>query len=294
MSLRALRQSTVLSGEDAITAVQAARATIQQTRAQGRRQQFPDHTSYLRFMAGASIIRSRHIPRPIPSGVPSGTLYLEPTTNNGVTTVSPPTASPVGGKAYELNGTSSYLSVPADNSWNFGTGDFTIEWFQYQTDTNAFPRIFAIGSYDLGTVIGCSIEDGLFYAWYNNNNNYNPEESNYKDAWYHFSIVRNGNMLHVYKNGQEIGPGKDITGINIINSSNHPLYFGVEDGGANTNTYFGGYLTNIRIVKGLAVYTGSFTVPTSPLTQTAAANPYGGLNTQAIPAGYTKLLFVPT
>jgi hypothetical protein len=59
------------------------------------------------------------------------------------------------------------------------------------------------------------------------------------------------------------------------------------------DTAFGGYLTNIRIVKGLAVYTGNFTVPTSALTLAAGENPYGGSNTQAIPAGFTKLLFVP-
>jgi hypothetical protein len=66
----------------------------------------------------------------------------------------------------------------------------------------------------------------------------------------------------------------------------------------NTNTFSDiaalvGNLTNFRLVKGLGVYTGSFTVPTSALTATAAANPYGGSNTAAIGAGFTKLLLVP-
>lgn len=52
-------------------------------------------------------------------------------------------------------------------------------------------------------------------------------------------------------------------------------------------------LTNFRLVKGLAVCTGNFTVPISALTATAGANPYGGSNTQAIPSGVTKLLLVP-
>jgi hypothetical protein len=47
------------------------------------------------------------------------------------------------------------------------------------------------------------------------------------------------------------------------------------------------------LVKGLAVYTGNFTVPTSALTATAGANPYGGSNTAAIGTGFTKLLLVP-
>jgi hypothetical protein len=66
----------------------------------------------------------------------------------------------------------------------------------------------------------------------------------------------------------------------------------------NTNTFASnaalvGNLTNFRLVKGLAVYIGNFTVPTSALTATASANPYGGSNTQAIGEGFTKLLLVP-
>jgi len=38
--------------------------------------------------------------------------------------------------------TSSYISIPNDTALNFETQDFTVEWFQYQTDTNSFPRIF--------------------------------------------------------------------------------------------------------------------------------------------------------
>ena len=41
------------------------------------------------------------------------------------------------------------------------------------------------------------------------------------------------------------------------------------------------------------MYTGNFTIPTGALTATANANPFGGSNTSAIPAGYTSLLLVP-
>jgi hypothetical protein len=78
-----------------------------------------------------------------------------------------------------------------------------------------------------------------------------------------------------------------------ITDSTTTLYIGVENGGVDDRTYFDGYITNIRIVKDLAVYTGPFTPPTSALTLTATANPYGGSNTVAIPDGYTKLLLVP-
>ena len=41
------------------------------------------------------------------------------------------------------------------------------------------------------------------------------------------------------------------------------------------------YLDELRVTKGLAVYTGNFTAPTAALTTTWSANPFGGANTAA-------------
>lgn len=180
--------------------------------------------------------------------------------------------------AYNLNNSvNGYFSVPAGSSWAFGTGDFTIEWFQYQTDSNAFPRIFAIGTYPSQT-IQCSIEGGTFYAWCSNPLSYGTL-TGYKNSWQHFAIVRSGTTLSAYRNGTAISTSR--TNNTNINNTSTALTFGNETT-KTTGSAFGGYLTSIRICKGLAVYTGNFTKPTGPLGQTASANPYGGLNTQAI------------
>lgn len=71
-----------------------------------------------------------------------------------------------------LGDATSYLRIPNSPDFNFGTGDFTIEWFQYQTDSNPFPRVFQIGSYAAGTSIGVSIEGGSFYYWTNTSPNF--------------------------------------------------------------------------------------------------------------------------
>jgi hypothetical protein len=223
------------------------------------------------------------------SPIPSGNIYTSPTTNEDVdiSAVSPFLG---GGYSYSFNGTSEYLTVSGDNAWAFGTGDFTIEWFQYQTDNSTFPRIFAIGASGTRS-IGCSIENGTFYTWLPAANDFNSSVP-YKNTWVHFAIVRSSGILRVYKNGVQLG-GNISNNYNVTDNSTI-LYIGVENQGnpatSSSNTWFGGYLTNIRIVKGLAVYTGNFTTPTSSLTLTASANPYSGSNTAAIPAGYTKLL----
>lgn len=216
-------------------------------------------------------------------------LYISPTTNTGVSIVS---NSPFGGggESYDFNGSSNYLTISADNSWALGAGDFTIEWFQYQTDTNPFPRIFATNS----DSIGCSIEGGTLYPWLNGGLpqfSVFPNVAPYKNSWHHFAIVRNSNTVYVYKNG--ICDASGSTNQDIIDNTS-TLFIGVQNNTTTDNTWFGGYLTNIRIVKGLAVYTGNFTTPTSRLTVRASANPYGGSNTQAIPIGSTKLLLIGT
>jgi hypothetical protein len=61
-----------------------------------------------------------------------------------------------------LGTATSYLSIPNTNEFDFGTGDFTIEWYQYQTDSNPFPRIFQVGNYPTIS-IGVSIEGGSFF-----------------------------------------------------------------------------------------------------------------------------------
>jgi hypothetical protein len=51
-----------------------------------------------------------------------------------------------------------------------------------------------------------------------------------------------------------------------------------------------GNLSNLRVVRGVAVYTGAFTPPTAPLTDTQSA----GTNISAITAGQTQLLLNTT
>ena len=96
----------------------------------------------------------------------------------------------------------------------------------------------------------------------------------------------------MYKNGSLISTVGGVTNSTNYTDISSNLIIGAKPGGLASEQY-GGYITNFRIVKGLGVYTGNFTVPTSALTAVSAANPYGGSNTLAIPAGFTTLLLVP-
>jgi hypothetical protein len=195
-----------------------------------------------------------------------------------------------GGNSYQFSSSvNSYITTPGSNDWAVGTGDFTVEWFSYQTSTTQFQRIFTVGDFP-NIKIGVSIETSTFYYWANNSFRYSSASSTTTNTWYHFAVVRQSGITKVYRDGTL--RGSQITDTNNITENATTFVVG------NTNTFatnaaFVGYITNFRFIKGLAVYTGNFTKPTSALTATANANPYGGSNTAAIGSGFTKLLLVP-
>jgi hypothetical protein len=244
-----------------------------------------------------------------------GNLTLVNNTNNGrlsmsVTSTTPPFVNPsftigsavtivaqspfVGGgnsyRFFEANA-NSYIDTLASSDWAVGTGDFTIEWFAYTTKTTVPPyqRVFTVDDFP-SMDIGVSVEGTTFYYWANSSFRYNSSSAVSINTWQHWAVVRQSGVTKVYRNGTQLG--SQITDTNNINNTIDKLTIGADNGHA-ANATFVGYITNFRWVKGLAVYTGNFTKPTSALTATAGANPYGGSNTQAIGAGFTKLLLVP-
>jgi len=159
-----------------------------------------------------------------------------------------------------FNGSTQYLTLPASTDWALGTGDFTIEWWQYQTGTGTFPRVFSVGADPASVAV--SIEGGTFYFWENGNFTFSSVLSSYLNAWVHFAISRVSGQTSVYQNGTQIGSTYADT--NNINDSSSTLTIGREI--SAFDTYFSGYISNFRIIKGTGLYSGaSLTVPTSTL-----------------------------
>lgn len=171
------------------------------------------------------------------------------------------------GGSMSFSGTStSNLSIPNDVDFRMGTGDFTIEWFQYMLSTNnSAPRIFSIGTYSTAS-IAVSIEGSAasrtFYAWISGANSIESGQ-NYNNQWIHFAITRSGTSLRIFKNGTQIGT--TLTNSTNFNDTTHALRIGNETS-TSTIAAFNGYITNFRWVKGTALYTSNFARPSTPLT----------------------------
>lgn len=140
----------------------------------------------------------------------------------------------------------SYLSISNSPSLYLGTNDYTIQWWQYQTDTNPFPRIFQIGDYYSQIILGVSIEGGggsyTFYYWNDSSPipAFSVTSSQTKNKWVHFAITRTSSTLRIFMNGVLKYSGynnQDITGfydnMSIAQESNPTT---------TTGAGFGGYI----------------------------------------------------
>jgi len=172
----------------------------------------------------------------------------------------------------QLGGSGQYLSVAGSSDFAVGTGDFTVEWWQYMTQTptdtlsSRWPRVWWVdGNF------GVSIEnapDPFFYFWMGGARNLatlTNFSSNYKNKWVHFATTRTSSTLRVFANGTLIG--SEVNSTNVTNSStdlaigSYPLDTGC--------CQFPGRITNFHFVKGTSLYTANFTVPSTPITAVA-------------------------
>ncbi len=153
----------------------------------------------------------------------------------------------------------SYLHVPFDNSIVIGTDDFTVQWAQYQTDSNPFPRVWQFGSYP-GIMMGVSIEGGSVILWGSGATFIeNLNDSDYKNRWVHFAISRHNGVLRYFRNGVM----KYTNSLNTnYSGASYDLYFGNETN-PSAGSAFGGYIYGFNYIKGTGLYTTdiSFSVP---------------------------------
>ena len=174
-------------------------------------------------------------------------------------------------KSVDFDG-NDYLVVAdsSNNDFYFGTGNFTVEGWVYPEPGESYGEIIGAfhptGSYYgwlISTTFGST--DGHL-AWYNassgGSNNITGNTKLNKGQWHHVAVTRSGNTFRMFLNGTEEKTWTQTAEVGDPDTSIHI--------GADTNpTPFRkmtGRLSNIRVVKGTAVYTSSFKPPTEPLT----------------------------
>lgn len=174
----------------------------------------------------------------------------------------------IGGSIY-FDGVDDYLTLPNSSELQFGTSDFTIEcWYNSSTVNGVFPQIIgqftssASGQWRCSTIFNSVDNLGFTYGTSSFVDYYTGVKVN-DGLWHHLVWCRSGNTLYIFKDG--VLAGSTTITVSLGEASQATLV------GYNSynNSYTKGYISNLRVVKGTALYTTNFTPPEAPLIAVA-------------------------
>jgi hypothetical protein len=176
-----------------------------------------------------------------------------------------------------LDGTSDYVTIPNSSSWDFGSGDFTIDfWIRWNVvPSGTTPSVFLNRYGGWACWYSPDVKCMTFqyapgnYLLYTQNCWTDPVAN----TWYHIAGVRSGNSFKWYKNGVLLS-SHNMTGITIPNGSS----FGIGGRYERTSAWWwlNGWMDEVKVSKGIARWTSDFTLPTKELGESSIT--ISGLN----------------
>ena len=172
-----------------------------------------------------------------------------------------------------FDGTGDYLSIPDSDDFDFGSGDFTIEFFLYSASFSDYAGI--LGKRNAETDYAPllidtdnSAQKKMRFLTSTTGSSWISITSSSVfplSQWVHVAVVRSGSTITLYENGVSKGSAS-ISGSIISNSV--PVFVGAGVLTISGSTRLNGFLSNLRIIKGKALYTSNFTPPTTELEVT--------------------------
>lgn len=174
-------------------------------------------------------------------------------------------------------GTAGYLTTPVDADFDFGTGDWTVEfWFRTPDDA-------AVSAARPIVSVSGSLENGHFYISRSDTANWrtpglvsryaggNIAYSSYNNAalagttWHHVAFARHGNFLMIYVNGR-LRRMETLAADQAFGISGRGWQLGYS---TVTNSYADTFIADFRATKGVARYLSTFTPPIMQLPDSA-------------------------
>lgn len=242
----------------------------------------PGYISNLRVVKGTALYSATFTPSTTPLPTVTGTSLLtcqSPgfvdnsinaialTRNGSVITqdFSPFAGTTLPNPAYSVffDGSSSYNVTTNQNSFDFGTGDFTIEFWTYLNANGNYGFFYDTRpAASSGNSLSMYHQSpGVLVLMYNittflqTGSNALPV-----GAWTHVAVTRASGTVRIFINGTQSASTTDTR--TYGNSANRPIIGTDKD----SSMFINGYLSNFRVVKGTALYTSNFTPSTTPLT----------------------------
>ena len=157
-----------------------------------------------------------------------------------------------------------YLSMATTTGLSIGTANFTLEYWINLSTFSTSPNMIDFRPVSTNGAYITMYVDPTGHLIYLANATLLITSSTTMsvNTWYHIAMVKNSGTTIMYINGIQVGSYADS--ISYLVGANRPTI------GAATytpGTYtISGYMSNVRLVVGTAVYTTTFTPPIAPLT----------------------------
>lgn len=161
-----------------------------------------------------------------------------------------------------FDGTGDYLTVPDNAAFDFASSDFSIEACIYPTTAGTVRVICSHFSGADGFSFELDTSNQL-KMWIENNYVLTGSSAVVANAWNHVAVTRSGTTLRLFLNGTQVG---SVTNSTAIAGSTSTFAVGATPSGT---ALFTGYISNLRVLKGTAVYTANFVPPTGRLNAIA-------------------------
>lgn len=162
--------------------------------------------------------------------------------------------SPYGFSTY-FDGSGDYINITTTDT--VGTNDFTFEGWLYLEKTSS-NRVLDFGS---GAALLYTDGNGKLVYYASNGARITSTNAITINTWFHFALVRISGTSKLYIDGTQTGSDYSDS----INYTSTAVRIGAD--GVPVQ-YLKGYVSNLRIIFGTGLYTGSFTPSTTPLTPT--------------------------
>ena len=156
-----------------------------------------------------------------------------------------------------VDGNSDYAAIP-DGSFLFGTNDFTVEAFVYHTGVSGAANIFDFRKSGDGFTINMDSSGNVGY-YSNKAGDYvigQGSNSIGTNSWKHLVLCRHGGTTRLFIDGTLKDSASDTYNYGSLGLTIGARFDQIQQ-------YFAGYVDDLRVTIGKAIYTSAFTAPTS-------------------------------
>jgi hypothetical protein len=165
----------------------------------------------------------------------------------------------------EYTSTTSHLNMSDSDDWDFGTGDFTIDfWFKVPASDH---QLIMTDGGETDWVM-CYFQPGAIKCRIEASTTITGSATLTTGTWYHIALVRDSGTLDIYVDGVSKYSGTQSAD---IDNGTNDIVIGRSSSSPFLGTVTTARIDEFRIVKGAAIWTSNFTAPSAAYTECGAA-----------------------